>query len=649
MNYEDLHVNPLRYIPVFLATCAWSIVAAAQDDAAARAILQVVWQDGVYTVAGGTLAEGAPKNFLGGSGDDTAVVYSANDVVAEIPFELPNHVYACLADDTGALSGGRFETPDAAFALQVPWTGESLLLDLPGSDAKRALLEVDSSIFSAPKSTHPVTKILNNGPDSARLTFAIVAEGYRASEMAKFRTDAADVLTGFLSRSPWNVFAGYVNAYAVEVASAESGADHPAQGIFKNTALDASYNFPPIERLLTVAHWKAFAAAASAPTYDLVLVIVNDEQYGGAGGSLAVISTDNAAVDLAIHEMGHTFPGLADEYESVCPTCPPYSGEPNVTAATSRNNVPWKVWIDTATPVPTPEASFYSNTVGVYEGARYLSFGMYRPKMNCMMRQLGVPFCEVCRETHVLELYRALDIDPIVNTSPPRNTTVTHVVGTSDLVTIQRDPDYHASLGAVWYVDDAFAGVGDSINLFNLPLTVGGHTLRVVVRDLTGFVRNDPEGLVEETAEWTLEVLAAGSTPEPEPEPDPEPTPEPDPEPATAYAYLVMVEEGEGLVLNLPVAPSKGVVRWFKDEKTVRESHRVSGAGTQTVTISPAELTDSGTYRARYLLEGKRVDHGPILVKVVPAGSLPASVPWGLVLLALSLVAMTGRVLRRQI
>ena len=125
-------------------------------------------------------------------------------------------------------------------------------------------------------------------------------------------------LNGLFAESPYNEYRNYFNIYRIEVTSAESGADHPATGILKNTALDAAYDCGGITRLICVDTAKVnavIAASVPAPTaHDLVLVIVNDPQYGGSGGSVAVASTNAAAVEIVLHETGHTLALLADEY-----------------------------------------------------------------------------------------------------------------------------------------------------------------------------------------------------------------------------------------------------------------------------------------------------------------------------------------------
>ena len=119
----------------------------------------------------------------------------------------------------------------------------------------------------------------------------------------------------------------------------------------------------------------------------------------------------SSAVDLAIHEYGHSFADLADEYESSYPgyaCCSDISGpscESNVTDVTTREQIKWSPWISATTPIPTDELPQYTDVVGLFEGARYQSTGMYRSGQNCIMRSLGQPYCQVPSQAYVLKLY----------------------------------------------------------------------------------------------------------------------------------------------------------------------------------------------------------------------------------------------------
>lgn len=158
-------------------------------------------------------------------------------------------------------------------------------------------------------------------------------------------------------------------------------------------------------------------AANQVPEFTTVLVVVNSTIYGGSGGSVGTYSLAGGATEIAIHEMGHTAFGLADEYAYYAggnetgrdrhPAGEP--GEPNVTLDTNRNTLKWRWAVAAATALPTmsnPDCSQVDNrastvptgTVGLFEGAHYYHCDAYRPEHDCKMRNLGAAFCRVCRQ-----------------------------------------------------------------------------------------------------------------------------------------------------------------------------------------------------------------------------------------------------------
>ena len=142
-------------------------------------------------------------------------------------------------------------------------------------------------------------------------------------------------------------------------------------------------------------------------------MIVNDTTYGGSGGTISVTSTHPSSVGITQHEFGHSFAQLADEYEyggSSSPTCSDKSSkEPcpkNVTDIIDRVHIKWSPWISDTTPLPTSETDpIFENVVGLYEGSVYWPTGIYRSGQNCLMRNLGRPFCQVSTQINVLRMY----------------------------------------------------------------------------------------------------------------------------------------------------------------------------------------------------------------------------------------------------
>src|ERR1041384_7732212 len=262
--------------------------------------------------------------------------------------------------------------------------------------------------------------VVSNGPTNRRLNVVVFSEGYTSSQLPKFlSTDVPLLLNHLFATEPFQEYAPYYNAFAISVASAESGSDHPSQGIFHNTFFNSTYETGGVTRLLTLDGTGYFRADSLLqllmPEYDLVFVIVNDPVYGGSGGSIAVTSINSSAPEIVVHETGHTMAHLGDEYATATPG---FVGNetPNTPARTDRDLIKWGTWILETTPIPTPQTSAYGGVVGLFEGASYEATGWYRPKLNCKMQTLGFPFCEVCGEALVKASYAL--INPIDSLSP---------------------------------------------------------------------------------------------------------------------------------------------------------------------------------------------------------------------------------------
>lgn len=262
------------------------------------------------------------------------------------------------------------------------------------------------------------TKIIDHGPDSARWNLVIIGDGYRDGDLTKYHTDVQNFVDEFRTTPPFDELFCGINIHRVDVVSTDSGADDPGcaggTAITVNTYFDATFctNFAgtPLDRLLSVDTPLALSvASAQVPLRHQVLCIVNSSKYGGSGGMIATCSTHAASAKIAIHEMGHSAFGLADEYGgdgTGTPAGEPL--EPNVTRDTNRATNKWRALIAATTPMPSecdssctvstcipPLTPPPAGAVGTYEGAIYSNCNTYRPLPSCYMRDYG-PFCPVC-------------------------------------------------------------------------------------------------------------------------------------------------------------------------------------------------------------------------------------------------------------
>jgi len=237
--------------------------------------------------------------------------------------------------------------------------------------------------------------------------FAFLAEGYTAEEMEKFRNDAARMAAILLNEKPFSEFRDRINVWAVEAVSADSGTDIPGERIYRNTALNSSFYTFDLDRYLTTQDIKTVNDYAAAVPHDNIVVLINSKKYGGGGvyNYYSGTTVDHALSNhVFLHELGHGFAGLADEYyESTVAYDEFYPlnvepWEPNITTLVDFDSK-WRKLIDSNTPIPTPPDERFMKTTGVFEGGGYSAKGIYRPQVNCRMKT-NTPdgFCSVCRE-----------------------------------------------------------------------------------------------------------------------------------------------------------------------------------------------------------------------------------------------------------
>ncbi|MDD4756733.1 MAG: M64 family metallopeptidase [Prolixibacteraceae bacterium] len=247
--------------------------------------------------------------------------------------------------------------------------------------------------------------ILENGKPENKVDLVILSEGYTEAEKEKFISDASRV-TGYLfDEEPFTSNKNNFNIMALFAPSEEKGTDIPGEKIYKNTVLNSSFYTFDVPRYLTTSDMKTIYDMVAGVPYDHIYVLVNTERYGGGGfyNFLSVCSSDNHLTrQVFVHEFGHGFAGLADEYYTSEVAYENFYNlkvepwEPNITTLVDFNTK-WKSMISKNTPVPTPRSEQFSNTTGVFEGGGYMSKGIYSPYMDCRMKSNNAEkFCPVC-------------------------------------------------------------------------------------------------------------------------------------------------------------------------------------------------------------------------------------------------------------
>jgi hypothetical protein len=252
------------------------------------------------------------------------------------------------------------------------------------------------------------SEIIAGGDSHTSVDVAFIAEGYRAEEMEKFHKDVKNLADMLLSEAPYNEYKNIFNIWAVDAVSQDSGTDIPGEGIYVNTVLNSGFYTFDLDRYLTTQDLKSVNDYAATVPHDAIIVLINSSRYGG-GGVYNYYSGTTAGHQLSqkvfMHEFGHGFAGLADEYYSSSVAYDEFyplnvePWEPNITTMVNFNSK-WKKSIAKGIPVPTPDEEKYQNITGVFEGGGYSAKGIFRPETDCRMKSNGPKgFCTVCRNS----------------------------------------------------------------------------------------------------------------------------------------------------------------------------------------------------------------------------------------------------------
>jgi len=355
-------------------------------------------------------------------------------------------------------------------SLRLPAPPGPVQILVKKRDSRNAFREVWSTLVdpknkfvdtAKPASPGPLLTIEKHGPPAERVDFLILGDGYTASEREKFEKDARRLAETLFSVSPFKERRSDFNVWGLCPASEESGISRPSTGVHRRSRIGSTYDAFGSERYVLTFENRSFRDVASFAPYEFVEILTNTRTYGGGGifNLYSTVAADSLwAPYVFVHEFGHHFAGLADEYYTSDVAYEP-SGqriepwEPNVTALSDPNDFKWKDLVIAGTPVPTPwskeafeaqsreiqkrrrqiraenrpeeemdtlfreqkqeetrllSSEKYAGKVGAFEGALYEAKGYYRPQVDCVMFSRNeVPFCAVCRRAieRVIDLY----------------------------------------------------------------------------------------------------------------------------------------------------------------------------------------------------------------------------------------------------
>ena len=238
-----------------------------------------------------------------------------------------------------------------------------------------------------------------NNPNA--LTLAFFAEGFTSAEIPLFHQVIDRCIAVFETTAPFNRFLGHLSIAEVDTVSMASGiqGNEPRETVFKGRFQAGS-----LDRVILIDQTVASKLLDTCfNTSAVALVVANTTKYGGSGGAATVFSCEPTwAAEIAIHELGHSLFGLADEYDVAGQAATMQPVEPNVCGTAVRSALKWADLVSAQTPLPTQrrDAPVPADVpIGAYEGAKYQASGVYRPEFNCKMRTSGAPFCLVCQRT----------------------------------------------------------------------------------------------------------------------------------------------------------------------------------------------------------------------------------------------------------
>jgi len=383
---------------------------------------------------------------------------------------------------------GEWETTDEAAAIKRTFS-ESLRFPAPEAPVEIVLKKRDAkndwrdiwstsvdpnNIFvdrSRPAPPAPLIAIQKMGDPAAKVDLLLLGDGYSARETKKFVADARRLVDVLFATPPFKEHRKDFNVWGLCPTAHESGISRPSTGIYHDSPIGATYDAFGSERYVLTFDNHALRKVAQFAPYEFIEILANNRTYGGGGifNLYSTVAVDNAFANyLFVHEFGHQFAGLADEYYTSDVAYNPSAEriepwEPNASALRAITNLPgiagdlrpllkWKDMVSPDTPIPTPwnkeefekysreiqkrraqirkdklpenvmEALFreervheqemfakekYAGRVGAFEGANYEPKGYYRPEVDCIMFTRTDHFCAVCRRAieRIIGLY----------------------------------------------------------------------------------------------------------------------------------------------------------------------------------------------------------------------------------------------------
>lgn len=441
------------------------------------------------------------------------------------------------------------------------------------------------------------------------VNLVIMGDGYTQNQLGQFTLDAKKFREYLFSQSPYSHYRDYFNVFIIKVISKESGVKHshiaadcPSDTVQDHTYgtkkavpvsdpdnyFGSSFDNNGLHRLVVSHNSKAIAAVLKAnfPNYNQAIILANSPYYGGSGGQIPTATVNVSSNAIAIHELGHSFALLADEY---WPGLQFVADGPNRSHFSAADQVPWKNWIGI-------------NGTGVYSyGGKAPQSVWYRPHEYCKMQYLVAPFCSVCSETIIEKIYSLTN--PVIKAfpDPALPVVLTQEIKAFKVHLAKPDPN---TLKVEWFLNgEQIAAAIDSIRINPGLFSAGRNTVSVSVMDTTEMVRMAPHSDHKYEISWVVENDQVKMLMPPE----------------VRWGDSIQACYGNGTVLSVKNPQAGFVYNWYKDSS----GGKPQASGINFIT---APVFKETVFYLEALWKGKKTNRTPVSVKVLAEISVPEQV-----------------------
>lgn len=390
-----------------------------------------------------------------------------------------------------------------------PSSVETLQLRITASDATTSAVH-DFSVRVLPLSASGKLRTIRGGRSAPGLHLVVTGDGYTGTEQGQLRAEARTLAATIVEATDVAEYASAWNVHVLDQESPESGVDIPSQSLVRNTAFDGMLECLGSARLLCLNFGKVLAAVVPEfPAFTQILVSSNTDLYGGSGGSIPVASRHSNAPLIALHEVGHSFAGLVDEYlDSQLDTGPIQNFNeaaiPNATAVVNPAQVKWRHWFDNPASIPTQDGAA---GVGLFLGAYYRAVGYYRPTFDSFMRTLGMRMGAVNTEHWIKTIYQR---GGAARSMSPAASPVYVLEGATQQFSVT--PAFEAAILQPRWLENGveIMSARGATTFACCTARVGTQSLMLRLVDVTGKVRS-PSAVLERT--WQIQFNSTGTAP----------------------------------------------------------------------------------------------------------------------------------------